>query len=428
MREEAEQATRPADESDLCRVWATQAFVPATPLTTTGGEPLQVVYPGRRMGTAGPDFRGALLADGAGRLRSGDVEVHLRGRDWITHGHRADPAYNGVILHVVLEDDGVPCVRADGVPVPILAIGSRLTWPLPAARAAPHPAQCRVASALSARDVQRIVGAAGRERLGGKAAALEAQAEILGPEQALFVALLDAAGYSRNRAPCAALAERLPVEQLQHLLAGKGPSEAVALATAVLLGLAGLLIATGDATLQAVWERYADLWPLPPLPRDAWVRAGVRPANRPEARLRGLAHLVARTARDGLVAALTEPIPVGDADALLTRLEVTQPGAHAALIGRGRALEIAINVVVPFTLAMARSRDDRELEDCSWRLAASLPGGDDAEPLRHMRALLAASGHRLRPYHALEQQGLLHLYRSYCSVAACWECPLGAGS
>jgi hypothetical protein len=65
---------------------------------TTDGEQFQVIYPGRRSGTDGPDFRGAILADAAGRVRTGDVELHLRSRDWITHGHRADPTYNAVPL------------------------------------------------------------------------------------------------------------------------------------------------------------------------------------------------------------------------------------------------------------------------------------------------------------------------------------------
>jgi len=88
---------RVADENDLCRLWATRAFH-ADALTTTDGHELHVVYPGRRTGTGGPDFRDAILADGAGRVRTGDVEVHLRARDWIAHGHRADPAYNRVLL------------------------------------------------------------------------------------------------------------------------------------------------------------------------------------------------------------------------------------------------------------------------------------------------------------------------------------------
>jgi hypothetical protein len=192
----------------------------------------------------------------------------------------------------------------------------------------------------------------------------------------------------------------------------------------VLLGLAGLLQPGPDGDLLALWAGYAALWSLPPLRSDVWLRAGVRPANRPEPRLRGIATLVARHARDGLADALLAPLRAGDADGLLAALEVpAAPGGRTPPIGRGRAIDMAINVIAPFALA----RGDHALEAEAWRAMEALPAGEDSDPLRHMRALLAGSGHRLRTPGALEQQGLLHLYRAHCSVRACWECPLAVG-
>jgi Protein of unknown function (DUF2851) len=141
--------------------------------------------------------------------------------------------YNNLVLHVVVEDDGAPCLRADGRPVPVLVLGAWVAAPLATAAAGSAASPpCQVSPALQTRDVHAIVRAAGRTRLEAKAAALEAQIAVLGAEQALFTALLDAAGYSRNRGPCGQLAERLPVERLQHLLAGKTPERATTIATA----------------------------------------------------------------------------------------------------------------------------------------------------------------------------------------------------
>lgn len=420
---------RVADEDDLCRLWAARAF-PAEALVTTAGERVQVIYPGRRSGGGGPDFQGAILSDAAGRLRAGDVEVHLRSGDWVAHGHRADPAYNGVILHVVLEDDGSACLRADGRSIPVLALAAWVTAPLAHAAADLAPLRaCRVSPALLTQDVCAIIRRAGHARLEGKAMALEAQIAALGPQQALFAALLDAAGYSRNRVPCAHLAERLPVERLYDLLAGKSAARRENIASAILLGLAGLLRPDTDRALWTTWLDYAELWPLPPLHPDSWVRAGVRPANHPALRLAGLAALLARYTAEGLVAALLAPLRARDAARLVAALEVPAGSAgRTPPIGPGRAAEMAVNVVAPFALALARSDGDDALEAAAWQTVAELPAGEDTEPLRQMRALLAASGHRLRAPGALEQQGLLHLYRSGCAVHACWECPLASGA
>ncbi len=435
---------RIADEDDLCRLWAT-GDLPREALLTTAGDALQVVYPGRRTGAGGPDFQGAMLVDGAGHLHVGDVELHLRSRDWIAHGHRADPAYDGVVLHVVLEDDGSPCLRSNGLPVPVLALAGWIAMPLAivADRTDIAPVQpCRVAPHLSTEQVRVIVQEAGRERLRGKAAALEAQIAVLGPEQALFAAVLDAAGYSRNREPCALLAERVPVERLYDVLAGKSLAQAHSIATVVLLGLAGLLSPDMPASWHALWAHYADLWPLPPLRSDRWVRGGVRPANRPEPRLRGVAALLARHGREGLAASLLAPLRAGDADGLLAALEapadgeglqvrVSRQAEGTPLIGRTRAIEMAVNVVVPFALAVRGTPEhdpDGSLEAGAWRTVGLLPAGEDTDPSRQMQALLAGSGHRLRAPGALELQGLLHLYRAHCSVHACWECPLAGHS
>jgi hypothetical protein len=420
-------AHRVASEDDLCRVWVAHNTLPEGALVTTAGERIAVVYPGRRTGAGGPDFRDAILSDSAGHLRYGDVEVHLRSHDWIAHGHRADPAYDDVVLHVVLHDDGEACVSAAGRPIPVLALGVWLERTLTdtATDSIATAGPCRVSTDLASDDVGAIVRSAGRSRLEAKAAALESQIAVLGAEQALFVAMLDAAGYSRNRGPCTRLAARLPVERLQHLLIGKPDHHMTEIASAVLLGLAGLLRPGTDDDMLAVWATYADFWLLPPLSPDAWTRAGVRPANRPELRVRGVAALVARFAQDGLSASLLEPLFVRDHAALLAHLIVPAPSdCRTPLIGSGRAAEIAINVVTPFGLALARFRGDTSLEDAAWYVIERLPLGDDSEPLRYMRALLARSGHRLQRFGALESQGLLHLHHGFCSVHACWECPL----
>ena len=77
-------------------------------VVTTEGRMLRVLYPGRPMPHAGPDFRDTLLITEDGDLIRGDTEVHLKRGDWDGHGHRGDPRYDGVVLHLFLRGGGRP--------------------------------------------------------------------------------------------------------------------------------------------------------------------------------------------------------------------------------------------------------------------------------------------------------------------------------
>ncbi len=71
---------------------------------TTTGKPLQIVSAGEWNAGAGPDFRNmAVLADGT--VTIGDGEFHRRSAEWTAHGHNSDPAYDNLLLHIVLEDN-----------------------------------------------------------------------------------------------------------------------------------------------------------------------------------------------------------------------------------------------------------------------------------------------------------------------------------
>ena len=93
---------------------------------TADGRTLVIRHPGRWNHLGGPDFIGARLRID-GLEVTGDVELHLDAKDWVVHGHADDPAYENVILHVVL----FPCtelftVGACGRGIPILCLLPRL--------------------------------------------------------------------------------------------------------------------------------------------------------------------------------------------------------------------------------------------------------------------------------------------------------------
>ena len=118
----------PITEKQLARLWERRA-ARSRALRTERGSRIRVLYPGRPGVTAGPDFRNALLLVEDQGLVQGDVEVHLRQRDWRPHGHHEDPNYNGVALHVALETTGASAGTVSGAEPPLVELRGLLDDP-----------------------------------------------------------------------------------------------------------------------------------------------------------------------------------------------------------------------------------------------------------------------------------------------------------
>ncbi|RMF07112.1 MAG: DUF2851 family protein [Candidatus Neomarinimicrobiota bacterium] len=117
----------PPPETDLVRTWL--HLPPGKILRTLQGDDLLLLQPGTPNRNAGPDIRGARVWLG-GHMQTGDVEFHLRPRDWFDHGHDRDPRYRRVILHVVMR----PGRKGPHLPTVVLAAAQpdRGACPVPA--------------------------------------------------------------------------------------------------------------------------------------------------------------------------------------------------------------------------------------------------------------------------------------------------------
>ncbi len=91
--------------------------------------PWPLLRAGRAGRGPGPDVREAVFVRDGVPL-AGDVEVHLRASDFGRHGHGVDRAYDGVVLHLVWEDDrGSPVSLAGGGDAPAVAVRPALRTP-----------------------------------------------------------------------------------------------------------------------------------------------------------------------------------------------------------------------------------------------------------------------------------------------------------
>ena len=345
-------------------------------LRAADGRRVQALYAGRPAPGHGPDFQDAVLIMD-GERRTGSVELHRKPSDWRAHGHDADPAYDGVALHVVAR------AEQGGPDLPMVELRARK-------RGEPREPQLLAQAAREgSAGLRQMLVRSGLARFRERAEAAARRIDEAGPEQALQEAVFEALGYAENRAPFLELAQAVPADELARLARGAHEHARAAEMERRLLDAAGFGGGSGEAFSGSPGR--------PPGQSLGWRTAGVRPANHPRRRILGAAALLARAAEEGLASACAAAASDGPAalDALLTVAD-----ARGTLIGAGRAREIAVNAALP-ALAAAGCAD---AEGVFLRFSA-LP---ENALTKEARRLAGAAGMRLS---ACEQIGLIRLYR-----------------
>jgi hypothetical protein len=100
-------------------------------------------------------------------------------------------------------------------------------------------------------------------------------------------------------------------------------------------------------------------------------------------------------------------------------------GGYLNLIGRGRARDIIVNVLLPFCFAWAEAEHDAWLRKRSRELYVNYPGLQENWITRHMeRQIFGNEPESELPHRACYQQGLIQLYRAFCAEHRCRVCPL----
>lgn len=234
------------------RIWLRQDFCREN-LRTQCGRSLVVRKPGQWNLQEGPDFKDAVLEIDGERV-DGDVEIHFYPGDWFDHGHEADPAFDRVVLHVVVFDDGSrPAFTSLGAQPLAFTLLPQLERDLES-----H-AMDDALLALERRDhmdlLEFYLGLAPAARVAElqdhafnrwrqKRRYAQQRLDRLGWPHAAHEAMLEVLGYRRNRAPMIQLAQRFAMQSMRET-----PAE-------------DLFNAVGD-----------------------WKLAGLRPANHPRRRL-----------------------------------------------------------------------------------------------------------------------------------------------
>lgn len=431
----------PGDESELevQARWFGGEF--GREFTGVDGERIEIVQFGHWNRGAGPDFtEAAVKIDGV--LKPGAIELDLDVRDWESHGHGSNPAFENTVLHVFT--DGPSWNRfytrtQDHRQVCQLQL-PQYVWSqgppdfLPEA----FPGRCVAPlSRMSDGEVDSLLVSAAQYRLKKKAERLRVMSLSYRSDQAFFQGIAEALGFRSNKTAMAILAQRCPVGELLEM----EPMDR----EARLFGAAGFLKSSGwdegasneaRQYLRQLWDRW---WTMRSDVESApgraipWCFSGNRPLNHPQRRVGALAAVVSswgelKRAWEENVNNLEKEVN----NSLKTlrhpfweqnyTLRANPAEGSLRLLGKDRTRDVLGNVIFPGIIGLEGDEDRR------WSEFLGMRKVDSNQHLRRATLRLFGPDEKRRKfftsfYH--QQQGFLQIYQDFClkDMSNCEHCP-----
>ncbi len=413
-------------EDFLHYVWRTRNFNFKN-LITTDGLVVEVLDFGQWNTNAGPDFlMGRVTIDGTEWV--GNIEMHLSSSEWNRHSHTNDPAYESVILHVVLEED-VP-IYAGRQRIPCIELKDRIDHRLLGQYLRLIATESWVPCAMHLERVPAITRSVWIERM--LIERIQTRTEMIYVlleetqddwEEVFYRCLASAYGFKINSAPMSRLSRLVHLKHIYKHLDSPLQLEAM------FFGCAGMLNKIFEEEypmqLQKEFAHLSSKYQLGAMDARAWSWGRLRPANFPTIRIAQFASVMENF--PGLFRRILESPDIGVLRSFFmttvssywnTHSDFDKP-AHmvSKQIGRQSVDGILINTVVPFLFCYGKRRGE-EFVGYALDLISALPSEENTIT-RHWSAITMPN------QNAGHSQALIHLKREYCDSRRCVVCAIG---
>ncbi len=410
-------------------IWQYQKF-DSKDLNTIDGKPLKILSAGLHNDNSGPDFYDSrIMLDGLQWI--GKIELHHRSSDWIIHNHQEDPNYDNVILHVVWQHDRDIRFQ-NGEFIPTLELKNRISQDLLIrSRSLTHsPREIPCESRLHEIDPvvkSSMISRTLLERVEEKS---ELCHHILSESSGdwnftSFVVLAKAFGVPLNHDIFSDLARKIPLNEIRKYI---GNEKAI---SSMVFGLAGFLddesrddyhssLITEFQYLKSKHRLKSEL------ERFEWKFHRMRPSNFPTIRLGQLSRLMTSSVDfHGWIC------NESNLSELINKFKGLTPqywrdhydfGKHTPKskysLGVTSIKGIIINAIIPILVASSRYFDKQEYMENAIRFLEGLSPENN-----RITRIMKQSG--FTNNNSFESQGLIQLYKNYCTKKRCLACNIG---
>lgn len=382
----------------------------------TNGDSFKVIYQGDYNAyESGPDFLNAKIEIN-GMLWIGNVELHVKAKDWFLHGHQKDRAYDNVILHVVYENNGEVIQNSNLIPALELkgVINTNHYQKYLSLFKSKHTILCAT-QLESILPIHMIVlqERALFQRLSRKTVNLQELTGTDDPKQILYFLLARAFGTKINQLPFEELAQRLPLAIIKKMHK-KDQGFLIQLTS----GMTKLETVSDFVNYTHLLKTHAKI-ASGIVNRASWKFGGTRSGNSPVIRIQQFARIIEKFDFEVSFMYLTKDDFLEYCMELLTIIEGDKLDKNKLKeLTKQFKYQIIINCFVPFLFWYGQNCQDDILIDKAMDLLRLIPGEQNAVIEKWKK-----TGNL--PNNAAESQALLEIFNEFCTKKKCLSCDIG---
>lgn len=388
--------------------------MPLHSMKLTDGKNFKLIYQGDyNANESGPDFLNAKI-EIEGIIWSGNVEIHVKSKDWYAHNHHFDNAYDSVILHVVYQYNGD--VKIGETILPVLEIKDYIDMHHYRRFEKLLKAKKTILCGSALMEFPSIYFIEMKERalvqrLSRKTNNLFQTVHSTDPKNVLYFLIARAMGTKVNQLPFEELTYRLPLSIIKQMKK-KRQAQAICLASGLFIPESenDVLISTRLNQNGTFDNRVF---------KSAWKQGGVRPSNHPYKRIVQFAYIIQKFDFSVSFVYLNSKelyqyiIELLD----LSKLKITEVDSIEDLTLSFKH-QLIINCFSPFLVWYGNNVEDEALVEKGIDLLQQIPPEENGIIKKWRNYGIVANN-------AAESQALLEIFNEFCVNKKCLTCTVG---